>query len=197
VDSAARTKLEARVRELCEADNIDEALTVAVTGYGGELFGFLLGLARDRTRAEDAFAATCERIWKGLRTFQWSGAFRVWLYQIARNEFLRVIREGSLARRIVPLSQIPSVQLAIDRVRSTTPVHEKPDVLDRFAELRASLEPEDHMLLGLRIDREMSWSDIVGVLGTGNPDTASREAAALRKRFERIKARLVEQSLDQ
>lgn len=196
MDVYARSNLDARVRERCESGDIDAALTLAVEGYGSELFGFLLGLARDRTRAEDAFAATCERIWKGLRGFAWSGSFRVWAYQIARNEFLRVIREGSLAKRIVPLSQIPSVQLALDRLRSTTPVYEKPAVLDKFAELRASLDPDDHMLLGLRIDREMSWAEIVTVLGTGNPDTATREASALRKRFERLKARLLEQALE-
>ena len=196
MDSADRSKLEARVRERCEAGDIDGGLTAAIEGYGGELYGFLVGLAKDRTRADDAFAATCERIWKGLPKFRWTSTLRVWIYQIAKNEFLRTTREDSIARGKVPLSQVPSVQLAIDRVRSTTPIYEKPAVLDKFAELRAALDPEDHMLLGLRIDREMSWPEIVEVIGTGNPETASREASALRKRFERLKARLLEQALE-
>ncbi|MFN0247036.1 MAG: RNA polymerase sigma factor [Kofleriaceae bacterium] len=196
MDSAGRTQLEARVRALCAAGDIDAALTAAIEGYGSEIYGFLVGLAKDRTLAGDAFATTCERIWKGLPQFRWTGTLRVWAYQIARNEFLRTIREDSITRGRVPLSQIPSVQLAINHVRSTTPIYEKPAVQDKFVELRASLDPEDHMLLGLRIDREMSWLEIVGVLGTGNPETATREATALRKRFERLKARLVELALD-
>ncbi len=190
----ARNELEARVRERCEAGDIDGGLTAAIEGYGPELYGFLLGLAHDRTRADDAFAAACERMWKGLPAFRWTSTLRVWAYQIARNEFLRAMRDVTRARRQVPLSQVPSVNLAFERVRSTTPPHEQTAVKDRFAELRASLDPDDHMLLGLRIDRRMSWSEIVDILGSGDPATATREAAGLRKKFERLKERLREQA---
>ncbi len=192
----AREQLEARIRERWDANDFDVALTAAIEGYGPELYGFLVGLAHDRTRADDAFAATCERMWKGLPAFRWTSTLRVWAYQIARNEFLRTLREVSRGQRQLPLSDVPSVQLAYDRARSTTPPHEQTAVKDKFAELRASLEPEDHMLLGLRIDRRMSWSEIVDILGSSDPKAATREAAALRKRFERLKERLREQAQD-
>jgi len=184
--------LEAAVRARFDAGDLDGTIATALAGYGDELFGFLIGLARDRTQAEDAFGAACERIWRGLPKFRWDSTFRVWAFRIARNEFLRTTREVARARRAVPISQIASVQQAVDRVRSTTPVHHRTEVKDRFAELRAALDPEDHMLLGLRIDRKMAWIDIAKVLANTEDEPTTREVAALRKRFERLKVRLRE-----
>ena len=53
---------------------------------------------------------------------------------------------------------------------------------DRIARIREQLSPEDHMLLGLRLDRQLAWSEIAQVLGY--------DAATLRKRFERLKVKL-------
>lgn len=114
----------------------------------------------------------------------------MWAYRIARNEFLRTTRTTARARSEIPISEIASVQQAIERIRSTTPAHERSEVKARFAHLREQLDPEDHMLLGLRIDRKMPWIEISKVLTPGSDEPTARELAALRKRFERLKARL-------
>jgi RNA polymerase sigma-70 factor (ECF subfamily) len=182
--------VEDEIRARCDASDIDGAVAVAVTHYGDELFGFLNGLARERTQAEDAFSSTCERIWRGLAAFRWDSTFRVWAYRVARNEFLRTTREGARARKQIPISEIASVQQAIDRIHSTTPAHQRSEVKERFAQLREQLDPEDHMLLGLRIDRKMAWVDIAKVLTPTAEEPTARDLAALRKRFERLKTRL-------
>jgi RNA polymerase sigma-70 factor, ECF subfamily len=188
----ASAPIESAIRQRCDAEDFDGALAHALTHYGDELFGFLNGLARERTQAEDAFSATCERIWRGLPEFRWNSTFRVWAYRVARNEFLRTTRRTVRARKEIPISQIASVQQALDRIRSATPAHEKSEVKARFAQLREQLEPDDHMLLGLRIDRKMPWTEIAKVLSPEADEPTARELAALRKRFERLKARLRE-----
>ncbi len=182
--------VEEAIRARCDASDIDGAVAVALAHYGDELFGFLNGLARERTQAEDAFSSTCERIWRGLAAFRWESTFRVWAYRVARNEFLRTTREGARAGRHIPISEIASVQQAIDRIHSTTPAHQRSEVKERLARLREQLDPEDHMLLGLRIDRKMAWVDIAKVLTPTTTEPTTRDLAALRKRFERLKSRL-------
>jgi RNA polymerase sigma-70 factor (ECF subfamily) len=54
--------------------------------------------------------------------------------------------------------------------------------------LREQLDPEEHELLLLRLDRGLAWKDIARILG-GDDDVDAR-ASALRKRFERAKQRL-------
>jgi RNA polymerase sigma-70 factor (ECF subfamily) len=193
MDAETRAALEADLRSRFDAGDLDGTMTAAVTGYGSELFGFLVGLTRDQDRASDVFSATCERLWRGLPTFRWDSSFRVWAYTIARNEFLRAARSGGAReKRQVPISEVASVQAAIDRVRTETPAYRRTEVKDGLAKVREQLEPEDHMLLGLRLDRKLPWNDIARILGTGEPATLAREAAALRKRFERLKERLRE-----
>jgi len=184
--------LELAIRSRFDAGDLDGAIAKALEGYADELFGFLIGLARDRTQAEDAFSAACERMWRGLAKFRWDSTFRVWAYRIARNEFLRTGRDAARARKGVPLSEVPSIRGTIERVRSSTPIYQRTDIKDRFAKVRAELDPDDHMLLGLRIDRKLPWNDIAKVLANSDDKPSAREVAALRKRFERLKARIRE-----
>lgn len=190
---------EAGIKAAWDRKDFNAAISTALDRYGDELFGFLTALARDQTQAEDAFSAACERMWRGLPAFRWESTLRVWAYRIARNEFLRTTRDVARARKGVPISQVASIQKAVDRARTTTPPHERTEVKDRSAELRAELAPEDLMLLGLRIERKMAWADIAKVLAAAEEEPRdtppdAREIATLRKRFARLKDRLRERA---
>jgi RNA polymerase sigma-70 factor, ECF subfamily len=194
VDSSdRRTALEAEVRGHVEAGQLERAATRALEIYGGELYGFLHALARNDDLAAEAFAIFCEDLWKGLPTFRWEASLRTWSYVLARNALERVRRDPHRrAERNLPISQY-GTELAAQQ-RSMTQPHLRSDVKDRFAELRSRLDPDDHALLILRIDRKMSWRDIARATsaGDGGDDDLDRRAAALRKRFERAKATLRE-----
>lgn len=181
---------ETAIRAACEAGQFDVAMTLAFDRYADELFGFLRGLSQDPVQADDAFGATCERIWRGIQQFRWECTFRAWAFQIARNEFMRSTREVGRARRSVPISDVPSVQRIVDRVRSATPVYQRDEVKDRFLLACKQLSPEDHMLLGLRIEQQLSWMEIARVLTAAELEPSAKEIAALRKRFERLKAKI-------
>jgi RNA polymerase sigma factor (sigma-70 family) len=187
VDPSTRQALELELRRRFDAGDLDGAMTAAVNGYGQELFGFLVGLTGDRDRAGDVFGAACERIWVALPGFRWQSSFRVWMYAIARNQFLDGVRKD---RRLVPLSAAPSATAAIAKVRSTTPPYLRTESKEKLARLRETLSADDHALLGLRLDRKMAWSDIARILGSGKPSELARDAAALRKRYQRLKERL-------
>lgn len=184
--------MEDRIRERFTSGDLDGAMAAAIEGYGAELFGFLVGLTRDHDRASDVFGSTCERLWRGLPTFRWDSSFRVWAYAVARNEFLRSLRHTTRERKQVPLSRASQLSVMAERARASTPAYKRTDVKDAFARVREQLAPEDHMLLGLRLDKRMAWNEIAAVLGSGDPARLARDAATLRKRFERLKSRLRE-----
>ncbi len=179
--------MEVEIRRRFDAADLDGAMRLALETYGSELYGFLVGLARDRAHADDVFGAACEAMWKNLAKFRWESTFRVWAYTIARHEFFR---QAAAARREVLIDKVPTLREAMATVRSTTPMHQRSEVKEQFAQIREELEPDDHMLLGLRLDRKLAWSEIARVLGSGEAANVTREAAALRKRFERLKERL-------
>ena len=187
-------EVDAEVRRLCEAGDIHRAATVAIQSFGGELMGFLVVVVGDSAEAGDVFADTCVRLWKGLATFRWESSLRTWVYVLARRA-CHAHREARAQHRgrHVPLSQVQEVDELIVRMRTTTLANLGGRRATRAERLRAQLEPDEQMLLTLRLDRELDWREIAVVLDDDGPlddDGVTRAAAALRKRFERIKEKL-------
>lgn len=190
-DEQRHQAIGAEVRTLCEAGDVDGATSRVIAVYGPELHGFLNALAKDTDLGSEAFAATCERIWKYLPGFRWEAPLRAWAYQIARNA-LRTLQADPRRRaeRNVPLSVIQSLEAV---ARSRTAPYQRTEIKDAMRELRESLDPEDHEVLILRIDRGMSWKEIALATASDDaPTNVDQRAAALRKRYERTKAQLRE-----
>jgi RNA polymerase sigma-70 factor (ECF subfamily) len=186
--------VEAEVRRLCDANELRSAVTAAIEGYGPELLGFLVVVVGDASEAGDVFADTCVRLWKSLPSFRWDSSLRTWVYVLARRACHAHRKERAKHReRYVRLSEVPEIDAMIARVRTTTSVRlAKQEGTTRAERLRAKLELDEQMLLTLRVDRELEWRAIAQIMSdeTLEDDALTREAASLRKRFERIKEKL-------
>jgi RNA polymerase sigma-70 factor, ECF subfamily len=185
-EPADRDTIERDIRALCNAAAYPEATTGALQLYGVELLSFLRALANNHDLAAEAFAELGEDVWKGLPRFRWEASLRSWLYSLARNALAQLRRDPR--RRIdrnLPLSIAPEMAAV---VRTVTLEIQRTEVKDEFRILREQLDPEEHEILLLRLDRGLAWKDIARILG--GPDNIDSRAAALRKRFERAKERL-------
>lgn len=185
---AARADADAEARRLVQAADFAAAATLLVTAYGPEVLGWLYAVSRTHAEGDDAFATVCERLWCSLPQLHHDGSLRTWMYVVARN-VVRDQHRRAHARKAVPISAVSEIAAL---VRSTTAAHRDTPNKDRLKILRDALEPEDRMLLVLRVDRELPWRDIAEILagGRGDPEELARDAARLRKRFERVKAGL-------
>jgi RNA polymerase sigma-70 factor (ECF subfamily) len=162
----------------------DAAATAIIRTHGPDVADYLRAVLRDEDLAADAFSLFAEWVWAALPKFRGRSSLRTWCFGVAWNAQQKVLSQAWRRRRRRLRSDEMS-QLAAEVMSSTTsrPTSE----LDRFAELRRNLKPEEQALLTLRIGQRLEWSDIAIVLA-GSRRPAS--AVALRKRFERIKARL-------
>jgi RNA polymerase sigma-70 factor (ECF subfamily) len=187
------SELEAELRSHVTTGDIDRATSLAVAGYGPELLGFLRAIAKSDDLADDAFAIASEQLWMNLAKFRWEAQLRTWFYQLGRNALYQ-LRTDPRRRsdRNLPLSVITSIK---EVRRETTPMHQRTTGKEALRELRESLDPEDHELLILRLDRDMSWKDIARAFGAEDSAIDTR-AAALRKRFERVKEQLRERAIE-
>jgi RNA polymerase sigma-70 factor (ECF subfamily) len=163
--------------------------TTALREYGPEVLGFLVATLRNHEEAAEVYAQFCEDLWAGLPRFRWESSLRTWAYALARHAAYAARRDPHRRRR-VGLSEHPALAEIEVAVRTATAKYLRSDVKNRVSHLRESLEPDDQMLLILRVDRRMSWNDVALVMGgAGEPGP---RAATLRKRFERVKERLRE-----
>ncbi|MBL8627304.1 MAG: sigma-70 family RNA polymerase sigma factor [Myxococcales bacterium] len=183
-----RDATEAELRALIDGGDLDGATDRALRAWGPEIYGWLSGVLADPTEAADGFAVFAEQLWQSLRRYDGRCSTRTWCYMLARHAASRV-REARRRGAAVPLSQAPDIAAA---VRTITAVHQQSAVKDELRALRASLPEEDQMLLVLRVDRELGWREVAQILGEEDAPAADleRRAAALRKRFERVKAEL-------
>jgi RNA polymerase sigma-70 factor (ECF subfamily) len=173
--------------------NYERAFSAAWDAYRPEMLRFLFGVLRDEDGSQEVFSAFSEELWKGLPSFRWQSSFRTWGYRLLRASCFRYLH--SPKRREQPASTPVAVEEAASN-RSNTNPWLKTDVKQGFAALRESLDPDDQIVLLLRIDRKMSWMEIAQIMDDGKEPssgaTIRRKAAAIRQHFHRIKVHLRE-----
>jgi RNA polymerase sigma-70 factor (ECF subfamily) len=175
--------LDEQVRALLDRGERKQAATAALRALGPEVLGYLEHVLGDADDARDVFQRFAEDLWGWLPSWR-GGSLRAAAYRIAWHASTRFRREAwrrrrermrtTMASRIA--ASIPSPE---SRLASTA--H------DRLARLRGALEPEERTLLVLRLDRELSWNEVAEVLSS---ESEPLDAAAVRKRFERVKEKL-------
>lgn len=187
--------VEAEVARLRAEGRLDDVATLVIERYGPEILSFLETMLRDHADTGDVFAQACEDLWKGLPRFEGRASIKTWFYTLARHAASR-LRRSPHHKRLAPLSHVSDVA---DRVRSGTRPHLKTEVKVGLAEIRASLNETDRMLLVLRVDRGMSWNDVARVMSdSDDPDSdeeLARAAARLRKRFQTVKETIRERAI--
>jgi RNA polymerase sigma-70 factor (ECF subfamily) len=174
-----RSESENEIRRLIEEGDVAAATTRAIRLYGPEVLGLLVAVLRDEDDASDVFAEVSAHVWRDLPAFRWESSLRTWMYIVARHRLLAF--RDRRDQRLVPLSRSP-IDDVVQEVRTTTALHLRSEVKQAVTLLREQLDPDDRMMLILRIDRALSWREVADVMGVAEP--------ALRKRFERVKTRL-------
>lgn len=194
-----RAAREQEIKAACEAGDHERALTLLLQTYSEELLSFLIARLGDRSHADDAFSMLAEDLWVALPKFEFRSSVRTWAYMVARHVAARYARAPVRRKdRNLTLSRNAPLSQLVERLRTRTEIHRQTEAKNQVRALRDHLELDDQALLILRVDRQMEWRDIALVMSTGedsaqiSPDEASleREAARLRKRFERVKAEL-------
>jgi len=173
--------LDAQVQELLGANRETAAASEVIRSLGPRVRGYLRAVLRDDDDAEDAFSLFSEWTWKSIGTLRDASSLRTWAYGVAWHAARRV-REDPYRRRRERLATKDASRLAKETTRSSR--RRKGAQLD---EIRASLDTDDQNLLVLRLDQSLEWEEIAQIVSaSGTPATA----AALRKRFERLKERI-------
>ena len=187
---------EAQIKAACDAGDHERAVTLLLQIYAEELLSFLIARLRDRSHGEEAFSLLAEDLWLGLPRFEFRSSVRTWAYMVARHVAARYARApGRRKDRNLTLSRNGQLSQLVEQVRTRTEAYRRTDVKNQMRALRDKLDPDDQMLLILRVDRRMEWRDLAIVMSAGedaagvglNDEELARESARLRKRFERVK----------
>jgi RNA polymerase sigma-70 factor (ECF subfamily) len=159
----------------------EAAFTEIVERYQPRLRYYLRKLLREAHRAEDALQDVWFDVFRAVARLADAGAFRAWLYRIARDRALRELR------RCRPLPQpLEDADLIDDPEESDFTAEDAERIHAGLDELSV----EQREVLVLRYVEEMSYDEIAGVIGCQLGTVRSRlhyAKRALRGVLERMK----------
>lgn len=194
---SSREQVEARLHALCLRGEYGPAVELGMRSYGPEIRRLMASVLHHPELAKDAFSLFSENLVKGLPGFRWESSFRTWAYRLARNACYHQLHAPTFREQPVsePAANEPQ------RPRTDTQPWRRTAIKERFRALREQLEPHERMLLMLRVDQHLPWTEIARVMTESDePVTRAalhRRATALRQQFQRVKARLRALAIEQ
>jgi RNA polymerase sigma-70 factor (ECF subfamily) len=174
-------ELDAEVAACLARGDTGAAASAVMRALGPGLLGYLAAVLRDVEDARDVAGEVAEQLLTSLPRFRGECAVKTWTYRIAWRAAMRARNHPRRARTTALRSSAAAALVA--EARASTAAYRRPAALAWLERARAELSAADQSLLTLRLDRAMSWNEVAVVMSDG-------DVAALRKRYERIKARL-------
>ena len=165
--------------ELIEAfqNGDDFAFVSLYNRYKGSVYSFAVRMLLDRDAAKDAMQETFLRIYENRDRLLKTHAFRAWLFSVARNQCLNMLRQGN---RRVRLDENLKARLQ-QPASGTLEKAEQIAIVNHFLGL---LKPEYREVIVLREFQNMSYAEIAAVTKSTLAAVKSRLFKARRKLAE-------------
>jgi RNA polymerase sigma-70 factor (ECF subfamily) len=184
---------ERAVLEEAARGDFNAAVERAVRLFGPGVSRYLLGAIGERADAEDAFGEWQLALIDALPRFEQRATLRTFLFALARHAAAHAIdarRRRTAMRADVGTSRLCGIaqEVFVETLRHLPPALEQ-----QALTANADLDAEERGLLVLYAGQELSWKEVVAVLGVDGAEPGA-EAARLRKRFERLKEKLRERA---
>jgi RNA polymerase sigma-70 factor, ECF subfamily len=157
-----------------------------MSAYHTGVINLIYRFCGDTALAEDAAQEAFIRAWQHLSTFRTGSNFRPWLYRIAINAALDMLR------REKPTANVDDLQLVspVDGIEANL---EKRERLQRVRQAVLSLPETSRVVLVLREYEGLSYQEIAGVLDIPAGTVMSRLNYARKCLTERLSGQLEEE----
>lgn len=159
----------------------ESAFAELVARYHARLLFYLAKLLGQTHRAEDVLQEVWLDAWRGLPRLAEAGAWRVWLYRIARDRANRELR-----RRRLPTSQVETLEIASEPAEAEL-------TADELALVRGAIDKlpaEQRETVMLRYVEGMSYEEIAAVAGCQLGTVRSRLHYAKQTLKEQLKGKM-------
>lgn len=156
-----------------------EARTEFYKKYRVRLYHYCYQLLGNRSDAEDTVHETFMKIFNGIDGLHSSNAFRSWVYSIARNESLQVLRKKR-----------PLVLVNHDETVDRESLEHRIDSNDLAICIRTeieSLKPEYREVIYLREYHHLTYDEIAGILRITTSSVKNMLFKARKQLYDRLK----------
>lgn len=155
--------------------------------YYPKLYAYVLARLRHREVAEDVVQQTFEKALANIATFspRKGATFGSWLFAIAKNEMVNVMREGNRMFSTVQdsLERIPAQETLLEQILHEEVAQEEREVWSSILAAMDTLSDDEREVLTLKYLAGMSYDDISALMKK-KPNTL---AVLLKRALEKIR----------
>ena len=140
----------------------NKALKLLIDTYQKKLYWQIRRIVISHDDAHDALQNTFIKAWQGLKNFNQESSLFTWLYRIATNEALQILRKKAQEHHI-PYEQVSSV---LSNTLKTDPYFKGDEIQRKLQQAILSLPEKQRMVFNMRYYDELSYEEIAEVLET-------------------------------
>ena len=162
-------------------DGDERALEALIRRHLRAVYNFVIRFTGTTTEADDIVADTFVKAWKSIRRFDTEKSFKVWLFAIARNTAIDVMRKKKMpvisdfenSDDFTLAEKIPSDEVPLEDVLDAARDHDA-------ARMALTKLPSIYQtVLLMRYDQDMTFQDISDILGESINTVKSRYRRAI------------------
>lgn len=127
-----------------------------------KVYFFILSMMRDEAAAEDVVQQTFMTMLQKIGTLGDPAGFRTWLYSVARNEALMLLRR----RRSVPMEGLEAAEESVLDPETPASIAERADLRAHVHAAVLRLNPGYRELVLLQMTDRLSYDEIAAVTGS-------------------------------
>lgn len=164
-----------------------------VLHYQGQIYRLCFRMTGNSEDAQDMTQEAFLKAWKNLSTFQFDSAFSTWLYRLASNCCLDLLRSMKRKPTVSLTAETEDEDGEIIDVADDAPSPEEKAIVsqerDDLRKALALLDDEQRQILILRVVNDLSYTEIAEVLNIKEGTVKSRLSRArdnLRKKLDEI-----------
>ena len=164
-----------------------------VMHYQGQIYRLCFRMTGNSEDAQDMTQEAFLKAWKNLSTFQFDSAFSTWLYRLASNCCLDLLRSMKRKPTVSLTAETEDEEGEIIDVADDAPSPEEEAIVsqerDDLRKALALLDDEQRQILILRVVNDLSYTEIAEVLNIKEGTVKSRLSRArdnLRKKLDEI-----------
>jgi RNA polymerase sigma-70 factor (ECF subfamily) len=176
-------KLDQEVQVYLRADDLEAAAARVIDACGPAILGYLRVALGSESVAQQAFTAFSSAVWQKLGRYRGAWEIRLWAYRLAFQCAIQQ-RRAVRSKQLNPDRSGETRRRALGRTRTATA--ESMALTEHAELLRRELSIAEQTLLTLRLDKQLSWSEIALVLGI----SGATKSEAVARRFDKLVARL-------
>lgn len=151
-----------------------QAYVTIIEQYQRPIYLYCYYMLRNQAEAEDAAQDTFLRSFRSIKTYTFTNSFSAWLYKIAKNICIDLIKKRNKEKQLTILYRDNKVQEQLS-------LH-----TDYIYECLDKLTDEERQILLLRSLEEYSYEEIAFIMDA-KPST-------VRKKYERLRKKLVKET---